>query len=239
MSNAHRFALYSSWLPTSATDIITDKELVHRLVHVLRAQQGQEIILFNQEYHLLCTITSLSNKSVAIAITKREKNKQLTPSVTVLLPILKRAAFEDALYMVTELGANKIQLISTEKTTKWHAHDIERAQRIVIAAAEQSKQFAFPHVVPPIGLKEAIKECEKPLVIADIQGKPLRNYLPFLEKQIAITLLVGPEGDFSQSEYVLLNSMNQDSIYRCTLTPTILKSEHAIALLVGMVRSLL
>lgn len=242
MNNVHRFAFFYSAFPSSSAEtfIITDKELAHRLIHVLRAHQGQEIILFNQKYHAICTITAINSKSVTVSITKKEKNKQLTPHISVLLPILKRAAFEDALYLITELGANEIQLITTDKTTtKWQAHDTERAERIMIAAAEQSKQFAFPQILQPISLEAAITTNKKPLLIADIQGKPIRNYLSLLENKKEITILVGPEGDFSQTEYVLLDSMNQEDMYRCTLTPTTLRSEHAIALLVGMLRSML
>jgi len=236
MTKAHCFAIYYAQLPTGNT--ISDKTLIQRLIRVLRIQPDEEFILFNQQEHIYCSLVTADQKSMTLRIIKKEKNTILTPHITVLLPVLKRAALEEALYLVTELGAQEIQLITTDKTTKQQSLDIERAQRIVIAAAEQSKQFAFPQVIQPIPLDTALKNCKKPLLIADIQGKSIGTYIPLLKKQTALTLLVGPEGDFSQSEYELFARI-ADNGYHCTLTPTILRSEHAIALLVGIVRSML
>lgn len=237
MSNTHRFALFYSDLSTEHTTIaIDDAALVQRIGTILRLAPSDEIILFNAQEHATCTITAISRKGVELRIDNHQRNSILTPAVTILLPLLKKAAFEQALYIATEMGANEIQLVQTHKSIhQWQSHDQERAQRIIIAAAEQAKQFALPLLHTPQPLAAAVAQCSKPVLVADIAGNPLKQWLLNAPSYNAITIMIGPEGDFTATERPLLE---RDDFYRVKLTPTILRSEHALALLLGIVRSM-
>jgi len=171
----------------------------------------------------------------------KAKNKHLTPKIDVFLPVLKRDDFHDALYAMVELGASSVQLVTTQKAQySWSgAKDIERAQRVMISAAEQSKNYSLPTLFEPVSLEQAINNSgDARKIFFDPKGKPLLEVLQEAKKsqENRFILLVGPEGDLSDSEKSLLQSNN---VVFCALTPTILRSIHAISLGLGVFRSVL
>jgi 16S rRNA (uracil1498-N3)-methyltransferase len=159
------------------------------------------------------------------------------------LPLLKKDDFETALYSLVELGTTTIQLIATQKTQRsWAGEkELDRCQRIMIAAAEQSKNFIIPTLIPPIHLTEYLKkitENEHPKIYFDPQGSAGLALLNNLAQQKAkhYMLMVGPEGDLTQSEKELLQAK---SFYFCQLTPTVLRSVSAVILGAGIMRTLM
>ena len=128
LTTKHEFALYvadlSQRINKSSLDTyltLDIPELVHRLQHVLRLQLDQSIILFNREFHGQFIIKSyIKNKAVSGIIESYEANCILQPSLLFLLPLLKKEAFEQALYNIVELGVSTIQPIITEKSHRTH-----------------------------------------------------------------------------------------------------------------------
>ncbi len=64
--------------------------------------------------------------------------------------MLKREAFEQAVYSLCEMGATSIYPVRTVKTAQsWGSEkDYVRVRTSMIAAAEQAKQFVIPTVHP-------------------------------------------------------------------------------------------
>lgn len=248
--SAHEFALYcplvSELAHDSQADIyqLSDPELVQRIVTVLRLEKGDTIILFDSLLHVKATIVGFDGRrSITIQLHDIEKNKRLTPEIQWLLPLLKREAFEEALYSLCELGATSVQPVLTQKTTRFWAGEKEglRAQRIMIAAAEQSKQFVMPFVHPIIPLELCVIQSLQPAVVKlffDPAGIPLREAVAIIESQRIhhIIACTGPEGDLTYEEKLLLT--DQGFIF-CALTPTILRAQEALVVGLGALRSLL
>jgi 16S rRNA (uracil1498-N3)-methyltransferase len=246
----HEFALYKESLSLLVQKkgpgdsfVITDEPLLHRMMNVLRLQSDDRCIFFDKDMYIVATITGfVGKKQVHITIHSIHLTTILHPHITFLLPVLKREDYEAALYMLTEVGVNSIQLIFTQKTgSKWsEERDKDRAQRIIIAAAEQSKNFAYPALHAPISLQEALKKynsCENKLFF-DPQGKPFFDIMQMLHahQPHAIVLLVGPEGDLTLEEKETVRAHNFSF---CALTPTILRAVQATGLAAGFIRSLL
>ena len=246
----HEFALYIESLSAliqhkspDDTITLTDEKLLHRMMTVLRLQIEDECIFFDQKMFIMAKIHSFSGKkNITIIIKSVSPTKILYPSITFLLPLLKRDDHEAALYMLTEVGVNNIQLVFTQKTgNSWSdSRDKDRAQRIVIAAAEQSKNFAYPHILSPIALEEALTKYNdiKAKFFFDPQGNQLFNVMEKLHKDQPkeLLLLVGPEGDLNLKEKKMILANN---FIFCTLTPTIIRAVQAAALAAGFMRSLL
>lgn len=216
---------------------IDNPDLVHQLVHVLRAQQGQEFVLFDRTLHAQVTIEELHKKSVTFRVQAQQPNTILQPTINILLPLLKKEALEQALYSCVELGANHVQLIMTEKTQRSFTPNLERLHAIMIAAAQQSKQFSFPTLAPAISLPDALGHINGPLLAAAFDGNPLWQELAHLQQQkpAHLWLLIGPEGDLTSDEW---NLIRQQRAHVCRLTPTVLRAQQALTLLLGAVRSL-
>lgn len=111
----------------------------------------------------------------------------------------------------------------------------------MIAAAEQSKQYALPQVLPIIPLEMWLMKAQVPATIKlffDPQGIPLRDAFALIEQQKIHRLiaLAGPEGDLTYEEKLMVT--DQGFVF-CALTPTVLRAQQAVAIGLGALRSLL
>jgi len=247
--NSHQFALYCADLSrllaqrnNTTNLLITDKDLVHRIRHVLRFQQQDACILFDEICSAHCTVIDLEHKShIVCAIDSVHRHAQPTPAITVLLPLLKKEALEHALYACVELGANNILLTVMQKVQRGWGGDKElsRLRNIMIAAAEQSKNFTIPTLSAPVALEQSLKQLpvQTYKLCAAVNGSPLLSAMSEVQKQEpqSLVLTVGPEGDLTTQEYTLLQ---QHNFVLCSLTPTVLRSQQALTVLLGALRSL-
>ncbi len=113
---------------------------------------------------------------------------------------------------------------------------MERLERVAIAAAEQSKNFALPIIQLPIAWQESLARLQQHTsYVGDPQGIP--SALFFKEKQHrvdAYNLIIGPEGDFTPDEY---KQLKDGGVIALQLTPTILRAEMAAFYIAALVRS--
>lgn len=245
----HEFALYLNGLSHLLKSIsqgsewsIDDDGVHHRINKVLRLIEGDTLVLFDRLINTQCLIRAIQGKRrIVFQLLIKEKNNALAPHITCVLPLLKRDDFESALYMLAELGVNVVQLMVTDKSVRsWGDKERERAERILIAAAEQSKHFAMPVIKAPISLQELCivnGQTDAVKLYFDVQGESLLYHLNASAdiKADTYVLMVGPEGDLTVDEKV---KVQQAGFVFCRLTPTILRAVHAVCLGVGAFRSL-
>ena len=248
--NKHEFALYINSLsslmasvPVGGDLCITSEEIYHRIVNVLRLPMGDELILFNRAMNIRCILrTFRGKKEIDVQVLAKEHNPVSTPKITMIIPLLKREMLDDAVYSAVETGVNSIQLVATQKAQRRWGGDKElsRLQRVMIAAAEQSKHFAFPELLAPIPfdvLLDTVRTSAGPKLFFDPNGKPLLSVLYDIQKQLPqeLSLMVGPEGDLTPDEK---NQLQDTGFTFCKLTPTILRAQQAVAISSGLFRSI-
>ena len=117
---------------------------------------------------------------------------------------------------------------------------MERAQRIIISAAEQSKNFAYPHLKAPMLLTKIVDRYNNhpAKIFFDRNGTSFLSIIQRLhiDQPKDIVVLIGPEGDLSNEEKEIIVS-KQFTV--CQLTQTVLRSTQAATLSTGIIRSLL
>ncbi len=242
MSTKHEFALYVPQLPAIVDHLITltDFAVVHRALKVLRLRIGTSIVLFDGEQALHVTIKVLNKKQLIGTVQKVETVSPLTPKITCFIPVLKRSALEEVIYSAVELGANVIQLVSTQKVhRKWGAQkELDRLKIIMIAACEQAKQFNIPTLYAPVPFKTVCDQFDDTVVFFDPDGQVAHQVISSLKKQnlTELSLLIGPEADLADDEKKLLR---EQSVIFCALTPTVLRAKQAFVVGLGMFRSIL
>lgn len=236
MEKAHLFALYDPFSNTYLDyTAIADPGIVHRVRTVLRLKIGEVFILFNRREHMYVELMEVRKKEINIRIVTRNTNVILTPVITLLLPLLKKEALAEAVYAAVEVGVNHIQLVQMSKTRNFISESEQiRLNRIVIAAAEQSKQFSVPEINSPVSLNAVLQWCgESHRLFADPLGDPLFLVLNSIKEDQMLLLMVGPEGDLTVTEKDMLG---KKGFSFCSLTPTVLRSSQAASLLVGACR---
>ena len=237
----HTFAIYYADADKLTAQFkLTDKDLVRRLSTILRLQHDEIITLFNRTHHTLATITAIDKKFITMRVGTLEKNGMIVPMITMLLPLLKREAFDEAVYNLVQAGVSVIQPVITDNVHRaWGGQkEMDRLERLVIAAAEQSKNFAFPLIQPPIPLSQAIEQAQGTSLYADPQGDHFLAVVDTIKaaKPDHINLLIGPEADLSLQEKERIASKGY-LFFR--LTPTILRAREAAFLSAALIRSCL
>lgn len=248
-SQEHLFALHCSTLGEhlehcSRENIISiiNQELWHRITHILRLEAGNSIQLFDSCRCASITLepqTFSSKKMIVGLVSSVTPITQLKPVITVYQGLTKKEAFEDIVYAAAQLGVTTLQPIICDKTQRaWYGDkDFQRLANIMVAGCEQSKQFMLPTINSPITFKDALLSLDQQThtVAFETDGKPLS----FLFEKILVTktqplaIFIGPEGGFCEREITLFQ---QNNIERYKLTPTILRSQEAFLVAVGMLR---
>ncbi len=230
LSFSHAFALYYEELPeklrVGSELLIQKKDILHRIERVLRLRQGEQCTFFNRKQHVLLNIVGMDRQSIRGEVIAIAENIPYVPTLTFLLPVLKRDALAHAVYYLVEAGVNEIWLMQTEKAqrTGGGEKEGERLERIAIAAAEQSKNFAFPEIKSHVLFKDIMDDLPEG---QRFYGNPAGKALHEIDReriQGPIFLTCGPEGDFTDREKVKLQEASFEAV---RLTPTILRAETA------------
>jgi len=248
-TESHEFAFYTditrnvALLKEQAIFEVPNKELYHRIIKVLRLRVNDSIILFNSTLNIRCAIHTINKDKFSLRVEQILHNKALTPQICWILPLLKKEAFEDCLYTLTEMGIQEIQPVITRKSQQIAPYlESDRANNIMITAAEQSKQFILPkiHNVEPLDKIFQSLELEEPgsKIFFDPEGLPFFDVVTNLKQTNTTKIIcaIGPEGDLTESEKQLFKSYN---FQFCKLTETVLRAKQAVSVASGIVRALL
>src|SRR3989304_1305653 len=108
---AHEFAIYFASVSTLSVGnhTITDKAIHHRITRILRLQKNEMLVLFDRDIQVRAEIQSIDRTAIALRVIEKKNNPTLVPSIHFLLPMLKRDAFEQAVYGLIEAGVSEIQ----------------------------------------------------------------------------------------------------------------------------------
>jgi 16S rRNA (uracil1498-N3)-methyltransferase len=208
---------------------ISDKELIHQWKSVFRYNVGSQVILFDGDGHdYLCLISSLRNQGATLAVVQKMQKKQIDsekakPNMWLCLALIKKDNFELAVQKATELGVSHIVPILCERSEKKNIN-MERLEKIVTEASEQSGRGDVPKIHEIVSLPELLKKDLLPnrVVYFDLEGSPVRKITE--EKLEIIAVFVGPEGGWSENETALFKQYNIEPI---CLGPQVLRAETA------------
>lgn len=196
--------------------IIADTAQQHHIRDVLRLKKGAKAEIADssgREY--LAEISELSKTAVKFAVIRILSAKEPSGArLTVACAIPKNAKFEDIIDKLTQLGVERIIPMLTERVVvkldgKKKASRLERYRRIAVSASQQSKRNKIP-IIDPVTDFSAVLSKAKDYdlrLIPHLEGnrKPLTEVLSFsipipLPVPMHIFMLIGPEGDFSETE---------------------------------------
>ena len=229
----HQFAFYFSELVKIDLNLeiidIDNKELLHRLIKIVRLKINDQFILFDRDNYILCELLYSSKKNINVKILSKSKNKQSESEIIYLLPVLKKDNLQQAVYSLAEIGVSEIQLIETEKSRKsFPEKEFDRLQKAVIGAAEQSKNYSFPVLKNSEKFESILSLLDKSSdkILFDVDGQSffdLRKDLKSKKKY----LLVGPEGGLTDNE---IGRARGAGFIVASLTETVLRAVQAVAI---------
>ncbi len=161
---------------------------------------------------------------------------ELDTPLTLALALIKPSNFELALEKCTELGIRRIiPLVTMHTNQQPEKMKRERIEKILLAAAKQSGRSYFPVLEDPLPLLDLFDHCEGGIVVAAKQAEQdMEKALKTVSGKDNITIVIGPEGDFSQEEYDVLITAGASPV---TLGGLTLRSETAAITAVSLCAS--
>lgn len=192
----HRFLVQDPSLGAQVE--LTDTELLHQWMKVLRFHVGEHVVLFDGkgnegEYR----IDDLGKHHATLARVQMRVPRIATKNFALLWSLLKKDKNEWVLQKATEIGVTHFLPIYAERTEKT-GFPIDRATKIVREAVEQSGRADIPEVHEPMVIYQALQEWSPTwqLVALDEGGIAIDT----LTSEKPLAMLVGPEGGWSERE---------------------------------------
>ena len=110
----------------------------------------------------------------------------------------------------------------------------ERARKIVIEATEQSNQLNPPEISEVKKLKDFLKNIDgsTKLLFADVNSQNILKS-DNIKKRKALSVLIGPEGDFSPAERESI--LKVPDVKTFTISKNILRSDTAVITAISLV----
>jgi len=227
---------YSSKLDPNTPKILLSAEESHHLVAVHRAQVGDEISVIDGRGSEWLAQVRTANKRGATLEGKRFVKHAPSPTrIALAQSIPKAKGMEGIIRKATELGIQDVYPIlsaRTESKLRGRAKT-EKWQTVAIEAAKQSGNPFIPVIHEETTLGRFLESDAKAYsfrLIASLQmdSEPLYNRLAgvSLSENPSGLFLIGPEGDFTDSEYAEISDAGFLSI---TLGQHVLKCETAAA----------
>ena len=210
---------------------LLSKEHTHYLVNVMRAKRGANVNFFNKNGEWLSEIVFLEKDRVEVKFLSKIKENTNNHNVELAICLVKKNAIEIILQKATELGIKKIIPIISERTEVKEIN-FERANKIVIEATEQSNQLEPPQISEILNLKDFLNINRNKIFFADINSDYSLEKKDFKEGE-TVTVLVGPEGDFSPTERELI--LNGSTTVSFSLSKNILRTDTAVISAISLV----
>ena len=210
---------------------LLSKEHTHYLVNVMRAKRGANVNFFNKNGEWLSEIVFLEKDRVEVKFLSKIKENTNTLNIELAICLVKKNAMEIILQKATELGIRKIIPIISERTEVKEIN-FERANKIVIEATEQSNQLEPPQISEILNLKDFLNINRNKIFFADINSDYSLEKKDFKEGE-TVTVLVGPEGDFSPIERELI--LNGSNTIAFSLSKNILRTDTAVISAISLV----
>ena len=200
---------YHSTISEDATSVFLSEEESKHCVRVLRMVNGSLLTLvngFGASFEV--KITAANPKKCEVEIVSYSHHAPPAfPIHIAIAPTKNMDRMEWLVEKATELGMTKMSLLRCQFSER-KAINLERLQKIAIAAMKQSKRYYLPVIEEQVSFADFIKA--NPVgSIAHCYDSPKKKVNGLLLKG---PLLIGPEGDFSVDEVALAENSGYSSI---------------------------
>lgn len=217
---------YNPNITETTKEFFFDKEESRHIVKVLRKSVGDELHITNGNGWLFIAhvVVPNINKCSAHIISKKRQPKHDYNLHLAVAPTKMNDRFEWFLEKATEIGVDNITPIICEHSERKIIKP-ERFERILQSAMKQSLQCYLPKLHNAIPFQDFLKHnFTGDLFIAHCEEAQRKSLKSQLKPKTNITILIGPEGDFSVKE---IKTALQNNFIPVTLGETRLRTETA------------
>ena len=202
-------------------------------VRVCRATVGDTLELCDGLGHFAdATIVKADPKACEVRIDNFETVSTERPKLNLAIACLKDDALEEVVFHAAQTEIDTIYFLRTDFSQEPKNSDlhklVRRAELKSLVSLKQSKKPWLTRIEGPVEFDRWLDTYEGDLVLCDINGK---NTAPTLDQRT--TLLVGPEGGFSDKEISRIKSYQRGKTALINLGNTRLRARTAALIALG------
>lgn len=202
-------------------------------VRVCRATAGDTLELCDGLGHFAdATIVKADPKACEVRIDKFDIVSTERPKLNLAIACLKDDALEEVVFHAAQTEIDTIYFLRTDFSQEPKNSDlhklVRRAELKSLVSLKQSKKPWLTRIEGPIEFDRWLDTYEGDLVLCDINGE---KNVPVLEQ--GTTLLVGPEGGFSDKEISRIKSYQRGKTTLINLGNTRLRARTAAIIALG------
>lgn len=213
-----------------------DQGQANYLRNVMRLGPGAAVKVFNgRDGEFAATIGALGKKGGEAGTGERLRAQTPAPTVTLAFAPLKQARLDYMMEKAAEMGAGRVVPVLTQHGQVRRINK-DRVRGHMIEACEQCGTLSIPEIADPIALADLLGDvAAESLVVADeaLAGAADNAVALIAAARAPLTVLVGPEGGFSEAERALFGPR----AIRVSLGPRILRADTAAVALMALVEA--
>ena len=189
---------YYSHKPIEGDRVSLDGCEAHHLLHVMRAQSGKQVVLFDGRGNEFdATVIRRGRSTVELAVdAERSVDLELPWDLVLGIPLPKGERGRWLIEKAVELGVTRLVPLRTKQSS--HTSAGSKLQRYTIEAAKQCGRNNLMAIGPPCSWEQWISQKASRRLIAQFGGCPLGQ----IDRTLAgnTLLAIGPEGGWTNRE---------------------------------------
>ena len=194
---------YHPEVKESDKEVDFSRDESRHIVKVLRKKEGDELRLTNGKGWIFLTeiISADQNHCTAKIISSEKEPPAPYHLHLAVAPTKMNDRYEWFLEKATEIGVHEITPVICDHSER-KVVKLNRFERVLQSALKQSLHTRFPVLNEPVSFKDfmTIEHKGQKFVAHCEEDQQKQQLFGQLQKKSAVTILIGPEGDFSSEE---------------------------------------
>jgi len=184
--------------------------VAHHIADVLRVHAGDHITLFHAGELYDAVIENASRPGLAVVIETARPSPFVMRPLTLVQAVIRPVLLDDVVHMCSPLGVQRFVVFAAERSQPWNiATRLNRLSQVAGSSAEQAETGQAPSVQLVAGLKSALSDAGPLDTIIMMSPRAHDTMMGLahsggLALDGPVTIVVGPEGGFTESEEALL-----------------------------------
>ena len=198
MARQRRFLVES----LSSNEVRLNEEESHHLLHVLRLNEGDEIVLFDGKgLAARAVIESTRAREVRARQLERLSSNESSQELTLALVVPKTAVMTEIVRHATELGVTHFLPLTSDHAQiplKSLQSRVPRWRRTAIEACKQSGRSSVPTFDEPQSFRTAVASASSGVTLVTVPETPPLEWSG--SPPASASVFVGPEGGWTEQE---------------------------------------
>ena len=240
--------LYLAAALAAGATLRLDREQTNYLVNVLRRTNGDPVLVFNgRDGEWRARVEAVGRKAAALTVVEQTRPQTAPGDLHYLFAPLKQARLDYLVQKAAELGVSCLVPVLTQHGQVARVNP-DRIRANAIEAAEQCGILNLPEIAALVALPRLLADwvperlmvfCDEEAPVADPIAvlEEARGSTPPLLGSMPVSVLIGPEGGFSQDERAAL--LKLPKLVRLSLGPRVLRADTAAVAVLALVQATL